>query len=277
MIGGFAFLLKQPFVMLYTWLACVALCHFLKDTQRSPFYYAEARETARQIQIAHFDISNEAETTVLLEILGDLNVDLISIQSKGNKLIEGLVSAKLQAKYPFKLATDYEKARMHSTLIFSKIPFETTDTFHCEGLPYLMGDLIIDSSRHRKLQFLSLYLPDNIANDPLLMQEQLSAIGTCWSARQTKAAALMAFGAIPSAAWSPEIRAFRSLCTLHDSRLDLELQANPEHIFYSNHLRCINFESLANGIGVIGTYQLKIPEETVQISAVVHNTALTER
>ena len=33
MLGGLAFLLKKPFIMLYTWMACVALCHFLKQKQ----------------------------------------------------------------------------------------------------------------------------------------------------------------------------------------------------------------------------------------------------
>ena len=274
MLGGLAFLLKKPFIMLYTWMACVALCHFLKDTQHSPFYYAEAREETRQIQIGHFDIENKSETLVALATIEDLNIDLVSIQTGADEELRGLLSTTLTKAYPYQLTYFSET---QSTLVFSKMKLDASDTFHCDGMPYLMSNLIIDSIAKRKLQFLSLHLPKNTSDNPELMMEQLSEIGACWSARQAKDMPLMAFCAIPMVAWSPEIRAFRNLCTLNDSRLDLELQSNSEHIFYSNQLRCLSYEALSTGIGVVGTYQLKLPTETVEASSIDHNSALTQR
>lgn len=252
-LGAMALLLKRPYLMLGCWLVTAGLCHFLKDATTNPFYYSQVSNEETEFHIAHFDLETAESQQQLFKQLANIDVDLISIQSIADVDFEKQLINNLKHCFPHQHQLHYQDQKAHSSYIFSKIPLEDTDSFHCEGVPYINGFLRLDSNSQERIQFVSLHVPTEIQENPANVLNRLNALADKCALHKSKEDAFIAFSAIPMASWSPEIRAFRSRFTLNDSRLDVDWENSFEHIFYSNDLRCTGFHSISNG--VIGSYQ----------------------
>jgi hypothetical protein len=252
-LGAIALLLKRPYLMLSCWAVTIGLCHFLKDATTNPFYYSEVSINQAELRIAHFDLETKTAQEGLFQQLSNLEVDLISVQSFSNQDFEERLIKNLELCFPHQHILHYKDQKSHSSYVFSKIPLEDIDSFHCEGVPYVNGFLRLDSNSQERIQFVSLHVPTEIQSDPANVLGRLEALADKCALHKSQEDAFLAFSAIPMASWSPEIRAFRTRFTLNDSRLDVDWEGSFEHIFYSNHLRCTKFETISNG--VIGHYQ----------------------
>lgn len=252
-LGAVALLLKRPYLMLSCWLITAGLCHFLKDATTNPFYYSQVSTEEVELRVAHFDLETEEAQQHIFKQLANIDVDLISIQSFTNADFEQELIKNLELCYPHQHQLYYQDQKAHSSYIFSKFPLEDTDSFHCEGVPYINGFLRLDSNSQERIQFVSLHIPKEIQEDPANVLDRLNALADKCALHKSQKDAFLAFSAIPMASWSPEIRAFRSRFTLNDSRLDMDWENSFEHIFYSNDLRCTGFNTISNG--VLGSYQ----------------------
>jgi hypothetical protein len=254
-VGMLAFLLHRPYVMLYTWLACAGLCHFLKGAETNQFYYSKAVADEKQIHIAHFDFKKEDNISTLLNTVSESKADILSLQA--NIKLKDSFMMQMQANYPYSTSIDYDAEDKRSCYIFSKYKLDATDTFYHNGIPHLSGSFCINN--FEDIHFLSLHLADKTPQVPDTLGLYLEAIADYFMDKEAMDLPGIVFGDIPSNAWTPELRAFRNRCVLNDSRLDLELKQNEKHIFYSAHLSCLQFEQGIHGVS--GVYQLKAQEQ----------------
>lgn len=252
-VGGFAFLLHRKQLMLVSFMSCIALCSFLKEAQNQQFSYARPTNDL-QIRVAHFAPTDERMQIELLHQVESLRADLISVQIPTQTAFEQALRTRLNCSHLYQKRLEY--ADNMSILLFSNRPIQDLDTVYLGSQPSLAGSILVDSV-HGKIQFLSTYVSHVMRNTPSKeLQEQLARMGHYLEQRSPNMP-LLTLGEIQLASWSPEVQAFKENAALNDSRIDLDWVPSDEHIFYSNHLQCIDFTTLLDGNGVMGTYQFR--------------------
>lgn len=252
-IGGIAFLTKRHGLMSVEFLSCIALCSFLKEAQNRNFAYA-CPVADVEIRVAHFSPQNAETQQKVLAELPTLKANLISIQMPSDSIYELAVKSQLETSHRFHKKLNYPNNK--AILLFSTYPIQDLDTLFSEEAPSLAGSVWIDSI-HGKMHFFTTHVADfSNTTSPLNAQEKLQKI-TDYLEQRSQEKPLLTWGNIQLTAWSPEVRQFKNNTSLNDSRLDIDWQPCNEHIFYSNHLQCIGFSTLLNGVGVLGVYQFR--------------------
>jgi hypothetical protein len=251
-ISGFvALYLKFKNALIYSWISCTFLCHHLKDTQKNNFYYTKAETGKTQIKISHFDLKKESDLSNFSEKIINAKSNILSLRLD-HELENDSSVINLKNLYPHHFFCDLNKNDKKIRFIFSTFKIDSIETFSWRDESFLLGALDIESASG-KLYFMSMSLNEY---DPEVMDSSFILLNnftnTC-SKKHIKNQPILVFGDTPYYPWHPEIRTFRDNIMIKDSRLDLELNFNRKHIFYSSHLDCLSFEQVENG--VVGIYQ----------------------
>lgn len=255
-VGTLSFFLKKHYLMLSSFVACISLCHFMKEAQSNEFAYSCPSQDT-QVTIAHITLDQENSSEIAIEKIKEVNAELIAIQVPQHKQAGQILDHFFAKTHPHFQKISHNKGS--DILIYSKYPVSNLDTVYYNGNTNLAGSIFIDST-HGKLDFITGYLTeDQSDNSYAEVKNQLASLSRHIGEDNTQP--LLAIGATRLASWSPEIQEFKTEHELNGSRRDLEFGYTDEYIFYSNHLECVKFDYVLDGKGVLGIYQFKEKEE----------------
>jgi hypothetical protein len=250
--GFLSIFLKLNNALIYCWLSCAALCHHLKDTQINHFYYTKADSKKIQIQIAHYDIEADCDLNIFSEKINKIKTNVLSLRLDDQMKNDSIV-IRLKKNYPYHFFCDLNKTDNKIRYIFSKYEIDSIETFSWNDESLMLGTVNIDKNIG-KIYFLNLSLNENDLEENDSSLYYLNKFTTVCKEKYFKNQPAVAFGDTPYFHWHPGIRDFRNKNMMKDSRLDMELNLNRKHIFYTAHLDCIRF--LQDENGVVGVYQL---------------------
>ena len=218
------------------------------------------------LSVAHIDLSlSEDEETTLLAIRNH-DVDVISFQEYtpfwNRTLPEALLS-----QYPFRLL--HPNANPYGKAIFSKFPLCVDEKIVVEGfddMDFLHVQIIMDEGAMTHIVSTQAF---PLLNDQTYQEihEYFDHVGSYVTQLEGPVITLGDFSLPP---WSEEIKFFKEVGRLMDSRRDLAQQISPdrmflfnipiEHIFYSYEIECTAFSVInerTSPLGITGNYQLK--------------------
>ena len=265
-IGVLSFLLKRHLLMLASFVACIALCQFMKAAQSDQFAYSCLTKDTK-ITVAHFKLDGDTVDSLTICDIKKIKAELIIIQTVPTAQVSQLLDKHFIPSHPhFRKTADKQRLAI---LLYSKYPIFGLDTVYYSKDPNLAGTLVIDSM-HVKLSFVTGYLSNNPSKNVYeVAEQQLARLSHYLDVNNKSESPLLAIGTTRLACWAPELQKFKTKHTLNGSRLDLELAHTDEYIFYSSHLRCIGFDYILEGKGVRGTYQFK---EVIKLKKPLYHT-----
>ncbi len=254
---GMIFLVaKQPRLVFTSFTCCAALCMFLKHSANGALKFP-AKTNEATVSVAHFNLSN-ADHDLVNEVL-KTNADIISFQEVNpiwKKELE-----KLSKHYP----NNYVIADMDFGMaVYSRYQFEKIDTFLFNNIPNITGSIKAEGTK-AEVHFISSYTkPLFYLKDYEQLKNHLQSITDHATELNAPLITMGGYNAVP---WSNEILSFREAVNLNDSRRGFVprfpnfFQIPFDHIFYSEHLQCFNFNSIDNAaseyVGIMGIYQFR--------------------
>ena len=160
--------------------------------------------------------------------------------------------------------------------ILSRYPLEYIDTFHFEGKPSLHG--LISTPNNEHLNLLSTHTAPAIDDDSY--QDLVAHLAVLSNRIKKFDAPYITLGEYNAVSWSNEITNFKKNAGLRDSRRGMSptypsgqmdfMEVPIDHIFYSNHLQCVEFKTLdgkeTNHLGIMGTYEFKPIPKALNVS-----------
>lgn len=263
---SFVFLIgKQQRLMLTSLACCAALNIFLKDSIDSAAQVV-ASPGSEKVKLAHFNVANSSPEDLenTIESILSTDADLISLQEVTPEW-DFVLHQALSAKYPH----NFRQVRIdfHGISVYSRHQFENIDTFLFGDIPNVLGCIKIDSS-DQMVHFVSSHTepPINTASFKKLRRHF-----DCIADRLGKInGPIVTMGDYNAVSWLSEVKSFREKVGLVDSRdflsaspsSSLSLMSMPiDHIFFSDHLECVNFQAVWNEnserLGIVGNYQFK--------------------
>jgi endonuclease/exonuclease/phosphatase (EEP) superfamily protein YafD len=261
---GLVFLcFKQERLMLYTFTVAAVLCIFLKVMSNVGIEYPP-KTNAPALKIAHFNLSYIEDVPPFLHSLRQLNADLISVQETSpvwNKIFRD----SLRRAYPYKCGV--ESLDLYGLAIYSKYPFVKCDTFYSGLIPNIVVQVKDTQYSKQNIYIVSSYIAPPLYQSAYQdMQKQLKNIALYIEKLK---GAIITVGDYNIPPTSTELAFFRSSAKLNDSRRGYRpihsdghislLEVPMDHLFYSYHFQCIDFQTI-NGIkgerlGISGIYQ----------------------
>jgi endonuclease/exonuclease/phosphatase (EEP) superfamily protein YafD len=215
------------------------------------------------LKLGHFNLSAANDVEPTLAKMLEINADVLSVQEISPEWARPLLDT-LKQHYPHKcllLSTD-----LYSFGLFSKYPIMRCDTVFCGQAPNLVIRLRSNSER-RDILLVSSYIEPPLFEMARIQQKKhLDSLGQ-YVARMRLPT--IAFGNYNLNNNSNEIQILRNIAHLNDSRRGFRplrddghislLEVPLDHIFYTNHLQCVGFQSISDGIsnriGIVGSYQ----------------------
>lgn len=268
-------LIKQPRIMFVSFACCASLCLFLQNTMNSPFKKIDKVTNAvGNISVAHFTTSKSTETIAeMIDLIKTHNADLVSIQEIDDLWAQELKDC-MSDFYPSMVMLP--DTGFQGLAILSRYPLEYIDTFHFEGNPSLHG--IISTPNNKRLNLLSIHTAPAVDDESY--QDLVSHLKVLSNRIQQFDAPYITLGEYNAVSWSNEITAFKKSAGLKDSRKGMSptypsgqvdlLEIPVDHIFYSNHLQCVEFKTLdgkeTNHLGIMGTYEFKPTPKALNVS-----------
>lgn len=275
-LGGLLFLmLRQKTLMSMSFLCCALLCFYLKlavDVEGKGFNIlrkesldAVVKEIPTQFSVAHFNLgAGNAEKDILAGIRS-ADADLVSIQEIRLDLLKKLTDS-LDLTYHFHQTLG--DIRMMGMGIFTKKSLVTFDTIYHKSLANPCGTISV-GQKGEKVHFITTNtLPALNEQSFAKLREHLNTLTHHLDTLDFPVIALGDFNAAP---WSNIIREFEAQTHLKDSRVGFMssftggatsmLGAPLNHIFYSRHLKCMDFETIYSPnsafSGIKGIYEFK--------------------
>ncbi len=247
--------------MFTSFAACAGLCLFLKYTTNSELALAQPTNDVA-IDVAHFNVSATDDYQFIIDEILNSHADLISLQEVTPDW-DMVLRENLNEVYPY--SKTVVRADPFGLAVYSKLPFNSVDTFVCAGVPNIVGTIALSGSSQEICFITSHALPPFYTSDYKRLRKHLHRIASYSNESSCPVLTIGDYNAVP---WSYEIQDFRSVANLMDSRRGFFPNPNgsfsifklpSDHIFYSNQLECIYFEDMehidAGHIGVRGAYQ----------------------
>ena len=266
---------KQSRIMFVSFACCASLCLFLQNSMNSPFKKID--KTANHlssISVAHFTTSKSTETiSEMIDLIKTHNADLVSIQEIDDLWAQELKDC-MHDYYPSMVMLP--DTGFQGLAILSRYPLEYIDTFHFEGKPNLHG--LISTPNNEHLNLLSTHTAPAIDDDSY--QDLVAHLAVLSNRIKKFDAPYITLGEYNAVSWSNEITNFKKNAGLRDSRRGMSptypsgqmdfMEVPIDHIFYSNHLQCVEFKTLdgkeTNHLGIMGTYEFKPIPKALNVS-----------
>jgi len=266
LLAMFFLVIDQRRLMFVSLAACGVLAYYLKGETDQSLKYPSKNENPH-ISVAHIDLSlsedfDEPMHTILLA-----DVDLISFQEY-TPLWDEYLANELTTRYPYRITM--KRIDPYGKAIFSKYPLSESDTMNFEGfdeIPSLHTAVLINDET--QIHVVSTQtLPPVSEQAYERIRGYFHEVGTYIEKLDGPVITLGDFS-LPG--WSNEIKEFKKIANLSDSRRDVMMRstANPifffnipiDHIFYSRDFECTAFKAISgdnsNHMGIVGKYQLK--------------------
>ena len=227
------------------------LCQFLKGNTEGSFYYSKLQHKENSISVAHFKMSKLADDSLILNKVKALKVDLVSISYDSEH--KSYVKSEIVQAYPYSIDLGVSQNGEHNFL-YSKYHISYFKNIAADEINCSSGQIILDSIEGKKIGILCFSIGDKIADDPKALKKSLVSISDLRKITKSSEPHMI-LGNVSSFAWENELRKFRSEMLVNDSRLDLDFEKSGRHIFFSDDMKCVRYESFENGI--IGTYEIR--------------------
>lgn len=241
-------------LMLISFFGSAALAFFLKTESNSNLVFPTVTSSPK-ITVAHINLSTlEDGFKELIQLVEELEVDLISFQEVTPDW-DFLLRKELSAKYQYR--ESIVRADFYGMAMYSKLPLFTKENMIIDGKPNLYVSLKMEG---RRAYIFSTYLLPPFSKKS--SEEAVSHLLQVGEKINEVEAPVISLGDFNMVFWSNEIRTFRQMADLENSRRNISLNSfdvDYRHIFYSKDFECIFFKELTgkdqNSIGVVGTYQ----------------------
>lgn len=263
---GIVFLFaKKPQLTFASFLACGLIALHLKVSTNSDLKSPEVTQDAALIKVAHIDVSGITDDPegMVQSIIGS-NASLVSIPNL-DPYVFGYLQEELKEAFPHNTGlVGFEPAMA----VFSKYAIEKQDTFFIEGLPNISGCIKTEGNGKEWHFLTSNTLPPFYTKEYQRLQNQLIEVAKRAKKINAPIITIADYNLVP---WQVEIVDFRENATLIDSRRGFSPAASTsflgglfglphEHIFHTDHFKCISFNNLkydAGHLGIISTFQFK--------------------
>ncbi|MFT5648271.1 MAG: hypothetical protein ACI976_002970 [Aureispira sp.] len=257
-MGFVGFVLRNNTIIFPSFLACIVLCMFIKESLTQEFTYSIPTDDI-EIRVAHLVLDDQESIAAFGQSFTGLETDFLSIQTPIEPTLELQLMDELSKKMPYWNKTICNNNT--AMFIFSSYELKDLDTIYCNGnqTVSLVGTMFIDST-HDEISFLSTKVPvgQGMHQETEKHLEKLSEyINTNFQDRP-----LLTLSGTKLASWTPEVQDFKNAHRFNNSKIDLELTARDEHIFYSKDLVCTGVVEILDGNGILATYQFRRPKKT---------------
>ncbi len=246
-IGGVAFIFHKKFMIFISFTACIGLSMYLKKAQNTNFEYAKHTNDL-EINIANFVLLDESSIAKFKENISFLKADLVSIQVPVRLMDEKWLMDDAKENFPYRQKTSCGDTL--AMVFFSARPILSLDTLCFENTISIAGAIDIEGIA-KPVAFISTHIP----NQDKQTQEQLTLLSNYIQENYT-GQPLVALGDSEVKPWMPEMRQFKAVNSLQDSRMDMDWNHSTKYIFYSQDLVCTHFSDVLDGNGVLATYQI---------------------
>jgi len=256
--GFIGFALRNNTIIFPSFLACIVLCTFIKESLTHEFAYSIPTDDI-EIRVAHLVLGDQESIAAFGQSFAGLETDFLSIQTPIEPTLELQLMDELSKKMPYWNKTICNNNT--AIFIFSRYELKNLDTVYSNGnqTVSLVGTMFIDST-HDQISFLSTKVPvgQGTHQETERHLEKLSEyIHTNFQDKP-----LLTLSGTKLASWTPEVQDFKEAHRFSDSNIDLELIARDEHIFYSKDLLCTGVTEILDGNGILATYQFRRPKKT---------------
>ncbi len=261
LLGLVFLLMKQSKLMFTSFACCAGLCMFLKYSSNTDFRLPVPTSDL-VIKAAHFNLSgsNEDYQSTIHTILS-ADAEIVSIQEVTPDWA-AILEDSLRQVYPF--SRSVIRFDPYGLAIYSKYPFEMTDTFLFEDIPNLVG-CVRPPGVVRPIYFISSHTTPPLYSTAFeRLRGHLKKIANY---AKDLSAPVITMGDYNAPPWWTEIQHMKDFAQLNDSRRSVEsgwmhVFQNPvDYIFYSKHFTCVGFENIntasSSHLGIKGVYEIK--------------------
>ncbi len=257
-LGLFFLVIKQPGLMMTSFICCAGLCIFLKNSSNSTLLHP-IKTIGQVVNVAHFNMTSaDDDLEAAVETILESNADLISVQDVTPEW-KYLLNETLHEEYPYN--TTIERLDPFGLAVYSKYPLISIDTFFSEGVPNLHGKLKMDE---KELDFFAVHTTPPLYNTAYTsMKKQISQLSGLTKLVENPVLIMGNFHAPP---WWSEIQNFRSEANLEDSRISAAIgisdifQSPTDYILFSDQIKCVGFQNIyapnQAQFGIQGSYQI---------------------
>ncbi len=275
--GLLFFMLNFRRLMIVTFGACAVLCLVLEERSQILLQHAAITQEP-SITIGQFELSNvQRYDDEHLKLILQTNADIISLQEVEWSSLEKVHNFFTCCGYPYYECMQNE-ARETALVLYSKFPFTFMSEVNDSNALGILGRIEWVNGDHTQDLFLFSAFVNAAKNehDQVQLRKRLGNYAHRLSALGKP---LLAFGDYRLVTWSRDLNRFRTVAGLQESRRGM-LPAYPyarfspfdfpfDHIFYSNHFKCVSFETISSAstdhLGIVGTYQFENQDSIVNV------------
>ena len=256
-------ILNEKRLLFTSFIACAVLCLYLKSSSNNVLKLP-TKTIQESLNVAQINIASTHEHVYeTIESIKNANVDILSLQEVAPDMAM-LLKQELDKLYPYKTII-HRKEDFLGIGIFSKIPFLNVDTFYMDDIPNLGVDL---KCSNQKIGIVSSYVyPELSSVDNSKIVSQFKTIET-YIAEQSNP--VIAIGDFNQLQFSNYLKNLKRESSLNDSRRFQFLDNPTDHILFSSHFDCVEFQTISNRftnhLGIKGSYQLNNSAANVQES-----------
>ena len=259
---GLLFLALNEKQLLFTsFLACAILCLHLKNSSNNVLQLP-TKTVAEVLNIGQLNIASTHEHIFeTIESIKLADVDVLSLQEIAPDMAK-LLKSELAELYPYRIIV-HRKEDFLGVGIFSKLPFLDVDTFFVEDIPNISIDM---NCAEKKVAIVSSYVyPELSGVDSPKILSHFKAIENYVQEKQYP---VITVGDYNQLQFSNYLKDFKRTAYLNDSRRFQFFDNPTDHIFFSSHFDCVEFQTISNRytnhLGIKGSYQLNNATANVQ-------------
>ena len=267
--SGLLFFISGKTRIMFTSFACCALlCLTLSERSEYALRQAEAGDGFK-IRIAHYDLNIlELSVDSMRSTIDHIDADVISVLGIGSPYFTPIHQELIREKYPFFQYSNDTKMPP-GLVLYSKTPFSYVKNISNQDGSYIVGKIKPALEGIKEINFISLYFSPATNQEAYRdIQQQIQDLSF---RSNTINSPLITFGKYNLKPWSRTMQNFKASSGLRNSRRDIRptkphgyypiLDPRTDHIFYSDHFKCISFETISCGsaphFGIYGIFELK--------------------
>lgn len=253
-------------LMFISFACCACLCYTLQNRSE----YALGRPVADggpQLKVAHFDLDAASLTSdSILAAIFRIDADVISVQGLNTRHFQVIHTALIKESYPFFQYSAFT-SRPPGLVIYSKSEFSYARNVSNRDASCVVGKIDEQAPGGRAFHFIGLYFSPAVNVDAYAeLQRQMQELG--FQSNKINEP-LLVFGNYNLKPWSRTIQRYKAFSRLKNSRRGMQptqphgyfslRDHRTDHIFYSDHFKCISFETISCGtephLGICGTFE----------------------
>lgn len=264
-------------MMMVCFGACALLCLVLDERSQVPLRHAEKTEDPT-ITIGQFELPRvESQEDEHLTLILNTRADIISLQEVEWNSLEKVHEFFTCCGYPYYECMENE-LRNTAMVVYSRYPFSFISQLNDPNALGILGKIERQGKKMpQELVFFSAFL--NPVKDEKTQGQLRKRLQNYAQNLNMIDKPLLACGDYHLVSWSKDLAVFRTAAGLNESRRG-PLPTSPhryfslfdfpfDHIFYSDHFKCISFETISSTtaphLGIVGTYQFENQDSIVNV------------